>query len=53
MQQGLHQLVIRASVVEPIIAPSYRLYPDETTEAGQVANALRTYRVARAPGDSH
>jgi len=46
-------IVIRASVVEPIIAPSYRLYPDETTEESQVASALRTYGVSRAGGDSN
>lgn len=45
-------IVIRASVVEPILAPSYRLYPDETTEESQVANALRTDGVSRAAGDS-
>ncbi|MBX7228037.1 MAG: pyridoxamine 5'-phosphate oxidase family protein [Burkholderiaceae bacterium] len=37
--------VVRGTAVEPIIAPSYRLYPRETTEASQVQAALRTYRV--------
>ena len=39
--------VVRATAVEPIIAPSYRLYPLETTEASQVQAALRTYGVKR------
>ncbi|WP_241006711.1 pyridoxamine 5'-phosphate oxidase family protein [Vreelandella venusta] len=38
--------VVRASAVEPIVAPSYRLYPSETTEESQVQSALRTYGVA-------
>lgn len=29
-----------------IVAPSYRFYPNETTEASQVASAMRTYGVA-------
>ena len=43
-------IVVQAQSVEPIIAPSYRLYPQETTEASQVAAALRTYRVQPAAG---
>jgi predicted pyridoxine 5'-phosphate oxidase superfamily flavin-nucleotide-binding protein len=39
---------IRASAVEPILAPSYRLYPLETTERGQVESAMRTYGVLPA-----
>jgi len=39
--------VVRATAVEPIIAPSYRLYPLETTEASQVQAAFRTYQVKR------
>lgn len=39
--------VIRATAVEAIVAPSYRLYPAETTEASQVRSALRSYRVTR------
>lgn len=39
--------VIRAIAVEPIIAPSYRLYPLETTEDSQIQSALRTYGVSR------
>jgi len=32
--------------VEPIVAPSYRLYPSETTEQSQTLSALRAYGVA-------
>ena len=39
--------LVRATAVEPIIAPSYRLYPSETTEASQVQAALCTYGVRR------
>ena len=42
-------IVVKALAVEPILAPSYRLYPSETTEASQVASALKTYGVQR-PG---
>lgn len=45
-------LVIRAVAVEPILAPSYRLYATETTEESQVASAMRTYRVRPARGDA-
>lgn len=38
-------LVIRVTSVMPIVAPSYRFYPDETTEASQVDAALRAYGV--------
>ena len=38
-------ILIRATGVQPIVAPSYRLYPQETTEAGQIQAALRTYGV--------
>lgn len=43
--------VIRASAVEPILAPSYRLYAAETTEQAQVEAAMRTYGVLPADGD--
>lgn len=43
-------IVVQAQAVEPIVAPSYRLYPHETTEASQVAAALRTYRVEPGMG---
>ncbi|MFN8589267.1 MAG: pyridoxamine 5'-phosphate oxidase family protein [Candidatus Eisenbacteria bacterium] len=39
--------VIEAARVTPIVAPSWAFYPDETTEAGQVAQALGTYGVSR------
>ncbi|EGI77412.1 pyridoxamine 5'-phosphate oxidase family protein [Hylemonella gracilis] len=40
--------VVRATKVEPIVAPSYRLYPLETSEAMQIEAALRAYGVWRA-----
>ncbi len=45
-------LVVRATAVEPILAPSYRLYPGETTEQSQVASAMHTYGVHVARGDA-
>jgi predicted pyridoxine 5'-phosphate oxidase superfamily flavin-nucleotide-binding protein len=45
-------IVVQATAVEPIVAPSYRLYPSETTEQSQVAAALCTYGVVRAAGDA-
>ena len=41
-------ILVRVTAVEPILAPSYRLFPDETTEASQIAGAMRTYSVAPA-----
>ncbi|MDZ7811603.1 MAG: pyridoxamine 5'-phosphate oxidase family protein [Ideonella sp.] len=41
-------VVVRATAVEPIVAPSYRLYPQETTETTQVAAAMKTYGVMRS-----
>jgi predicted pyridoxine 5'-phosphate oxidase superfamily flavin-nucleotide-binding protein len=38
-------MVIRVTSVAPIVAPSYRFYPDETTEASQVESAMRAYKV--------
>jgi predicted pyridoxine 5'-phosphate oxidase superfamily flavin-nucleotide-binding protein len=43
--------LVRATIIEPILAPSYRLYPLETTEASQVRAALETYGVQRVIGD--
>ena len=43
--------VVRATAVEPIIAPGYRLYPSETTEASQVQAALRAYGVKPEGGN--
>ena len=40
-------VVVRATAVEPILAPSYRFYPQETTEASQVEAAMKTYGVTR------
>lgn len=37
--------VVEAQAVEPILAPSYCLYPDEVTEQTQVEAAYRTYGV--------
>lgn len=45
-------LVVRAKAIEPILAPSYRLYSTETTEQSQVASAMRTYGVQPARGDA-
>ncbi|RUR34141.1 pyridoxamine 5'-phosphate oxidase family protein [Vreelandella nanhaiensis] len=39
--------VIKVTAVEPIIAPSYRLYPSETTEQAQIQAALNAYGVSR------
>jgi predicted pyridoxine 5'-phosphate oxidase superfamily flavin-nucleotide-binding protein len=36
-------LVIQVQSVAAIVAPSYRFYPHETTEASQVASARRQY----------
>lgn len=45
-------IVIRAEAVEPILAPSYRLYPGEVTEESQAAAAMRAYGVLpRGPAD--
>jgi predicted pyridoxine 5'-phosphate oxidase superfamily flavin-nucleotide-binding protein len=38
-------IVVRATGVESMVAPSYRLYPNETTEQAQVVSAMRAYRV--------
>ena len=37
--------VVSATAVEPIVAPSYRFYLHETTEASQTEAALRAYGV--------
>ena len=41
-------LVIRVTSVAAIVAPSYRFFPDETTEASQIEEAMRTYGVRPA-----
>jgi predicted pyridoxine 5'-phosphate oxidase superfamily flavin-nucleotide-binding protein len=38
-------LVVHVKSVSAIVAPSYRFYPDDTTEALQAASAMRTYNV--------
>lgn len=38
-------IVIRVTKFEPILAPSYQLYPHETTEQSQAASAMRAYGV--------
>jgi len=38
-------IVVRVTGYEPIVAPSYRLYPHETTEQAQVMSAMRAYGV--------
>ncbi len=44
----VHSVVlIQVQSVQPIVAPSYRLYPDTTTEAGQIASARHTYGLDR------
>lgn len=50
---GFVDVFARASSVETIIAPSYRLYPLETTEQSQVASALRAYGVKSADDYSY
>ncbi|MCE8036587.1 pyridoxamine 5'-phosphate oxidase family protein [Halomonas sp. MCCC 1A11062] len=40
-------LVVSPTAVEPILAPSYRFYPAETTEESQIRSALRAYGVSR------
>lgn len=37
--------VVTIKAVTPLLAPSYRLYPNETTEESQRAAALKTYGV--------
>lgn len=39
---------ISVNAVEPIVAPSYWLFPADTTEASQTASAMITYGVAPA-----
>jgi len=38
-------IVVAVQAVEPIVAPSYWLYPETTTEASQIEAAHRTYGV--------
>ena len=41
-------MVVKVQSVEPILAPSYRLYPEETNEQSQIDSAMRTYGVRPA-----
>lgn len=45
--------IVRVVAVEPIVVPSYHLFPAETTEASQVQAALRTYGVVRDEDAEH
>jgi hypothetical protein len=44
-------LLIQVQSVHAIVAPSYRFYPDDTTEASQVASAMRAYKVQAVQKD--
>ena len=44
-------IVVEAIAIEPILAPSYRLYAADTSEAGQIRSAMQTYGVRPANGD--
>ena len=43
-------ILVEVSGVAAIVAPSYRVYPGETTEAGQVEAAMRRYGVKARDG---
>jgi hypothetical protein len=38
-------LMVSVEQAHPILAPSYRFYPDSTTEEGQKDTAMKTYGV--------
>lgn len=38
-------LKIKVTKTAPILAPSYLMYPEKTTEEGQIASALKAYKV--------
>jgi len=38
-------LVVKVEQAHPILAPSYRFYPDSTTEEGQMDTAMKAYGV--------
>lgn len=44
-------LVVHVQSVTAILAPSYRFYPHDTTEASQVASAMRAYKVQAVEKD--
>jgi predicted pyridoxine 5'-phosphate oxidase superfamily flavin-nucleotide-binding protein len=41
-------LVVQVKSVSAILAPSYRFYPDDTTEASQMVSGMRAYKVQPA-----
>lgn len=43
-------IVVSVEKIEPILAPSYRFYPNEVTEASQIESAMRTYGVRPREG---
>lgn len=45
-------LVMRVTSVAPIVAPSYRFYPNDTTEASQIEAAMRAYKVHPTPQEN-
>jgi hypothetical protein len=45
-------MVVRATAIDPILAPSYRLYSTETTEQSQAASAMLAYGVQPVRGDT-
>ena len=40
--------VVKVEMAHPILAPSYRFYPDSTSEASQIASAMKAYGVRPA-----
>jgi len=36
---------MEVQAIDPILAPSYRFYPEATTEDDQIASAMRRYGV--------
>ena len=40
-------MVVEVVQAHPIMAPSYRFYPDSTTESGQIQAAMKVYGVVR------
>jgi hypothetical protein len=38
-------MVVKVGQAHPILAPSYRFYPDSTTESAQIAAAMKAYGV--------
>ena len=40
-------MVVEVVQAHPIVAPSYRFYPNSTTESGQMQAAMKVYGVVR------